>query len=132
MPTSPLSLCLEPDCDRLVPFGKCEEHTTDDKRTADRRRPNGYQRGYTSAWAAFSKRYLDNHPLCVGVDCMALPEWNRTPATDVDHMHGHSRTCSHRYNEGHLQALCHPCHAKKTSTHDGGYGRDANTIKCST
>jgi 5-methylcytosine-specific restriction protein A len=130
MPTSPLQLCVEPGCGNLVTYGRCAEHLTEYRRTADRRRPNGYQRGYTTKWATFSKDYLTRHPVCECDTCTAAPPWRRQAATDVDHTSGHSRTCPHAYDERHLQALSHSHHAEKTSRDDGSYGRTPRQQRC--
>ena len=129
-PMSPPSLCTN-RCGTLVyGGGQCPDCLTVTRRTNDRQRPNGYQRGWTQAWSSFSKRYLWEHPTCVSAACSQLPEWNRTPSTDVDHTDGHSRTCAHKYDTTHMQALCHPCHARKTVAEDGGF--TGGTQRCTT
>jgi 5-methylcytosine-specific restriction protein A len=130
MPTSPLSLCLVTGCPTLVPRGKCVEHTLETRRESDARRPNGYQRGWSSEWSAFSKDYLARHPQCECDECTQTPPWKRPTATDVDHTGGHSRTCSHALMDAHVQALTHAHHARKTATEDGGFGRDATIRRC--
>lgn len=113
MPTQPLSLCAVTGCPTLVPYGRCSEHAKQGRREADRRRPNGYQRGYTRQWAEFSKDYLIRHPWCTVCG---------ERATDVDHIDGSGRNGPRAYDERNLQALCHPHHSSKTARHDGGFG----------
>jgi len=121
MPVSPPSLCTN-RCGTLVyGGGQCADCLSETRRETDRRRPNGYQRGYTTEWAAFRKTYLEDHVLCESAECRELPVWNRTEATDVDHLNGHSRLCAHKYDTRHCQALCHACHSHKTATEDGGF-----------
>lgn len=130
MPTSPPSFCTK-NCGTLVfGGGQCPECLNETRKQSDRQRPNGYRRGYTTEWAKFSRQFLAENPYCASPACRALPAWARTPATDVDHTDGHSRTCPHRYDTTHLQPLCHPCHSTKTATDDGSYGRTATT-RCS-
>lgn len=123
MPTAPLSLCAVTGCPNLVPYGRCQKHRLEARRESDARRPSGTQRGWSKTWSAFSKDYLERHPMCECDDCALLPMWRRPAATDVDHTGGHSRTCSHAYDERHLQALSHACHARKTAREDGSFGR---------
>lgn len=130
MPYRALSLCTEPGCGQLVDGQRCEQHRTERRREADRRRPSGTARGYTREWATFSKDYLARHPQCECTNCRHLPAWQRPDSTDVDHTHGHSRTCPHAYDEHHLQALSHGCHAIKTAAEDGSFGRTAATKRC--
>lgn len=129
MPTSPPSLCTN-RCGTLVyGGGQCPTCLTESRRTSDKRRPNGYARGWTSEWAAFSKDYLKRHPMCECDDCSKQPQWRRPAATDVDHTGGHSRTCPHALDEQHVQALSHACHSRKTAMDDGSFGRN-RTPRC--
>lgn len=122
MPTSPLSLCVVTGCANMVTSGRCEEHRLELRRESDSRRPNGYQRGYTPQWAAFSKDYLARHPWCECDDCTNTP-FNRPRATDVDHRDGSGRNGPRAYDESNLIALSHSHHSRKTVRHDGGFGR---------
>ena len=124
MPVSPPSICTAPGCGTLVyGGGRCPDCLTQTRRERDRTRGNGTQRGWTTKWAAFSKAYLIEHPLCECDECSALPTWRRPASTDVDHTDGHSRTCAHKYDKTHLMALSHAHHSRKTATEDGGFGR---------
>lgn len=128
MPFSPPSLCTK-GCGTLVyGGGQCPECLAETRRDNDRLRPNGYQRGYTHAWAKYSKDYLARHPYCECDDCMKTP-FNRPRATDVDHTDGHSRTCPHAMDDAHVQALSHSHHAIKTAREDGGFGT-TKTQRC--
>lgn len=129
MPLSPPSLCTK-GCGTLVySGGQCPECLAETRRDNDRLRPNGYQRGYTRAWAQFSKDYLTRHPLCECTPCTTGPPWQRQQATDVDHTDGHSRTCPHAMDDTHLQALSHSHHAIKTAHEDGAFGT-TKTDRC--
>jgi 5-methylcytosine-specific restriction protein A len=108
-------------CPEIVPQGRC----TDCSRAADRRRGSGAARGYTKRWAVFSKRYLRKHPIC---ECRA-PWCEHAPglcggkSTDPDHIDGSGRNGPRAFDETNLIALCHPCHSRKTTRQDGGFGR---------
>jgi|ERR1035437_489561 5-methylcytosine-specific restriction protein A len=123
MPTSPLQLCTSPGCGTLVPNGRCDEHRSQARYDSDSRRPNANQRGYDARWQVTRRAYLNTHPLCESVECMALPEWRRPDATDVDHVEGRGPKASDGHDHAQLQALCHPCHSTKTAKQDGGFGR---------
>lgn len=127
MPTRPPRLC--PGCRQRVPAGsRCPRCTTARRRETDARRPSGAARGWTREWAAFVLDYLRRHPTCESPRCAEVPWYARPKATDVDHLDGHSRTCSHALDERVVQALCHPCHSRKTVAVDGGFGRTATAL----
>jgi hypothetical protein len=120
MPMSPPSLCTAPDCGTLVyGGGRCPACRTQSRREAAARRPNAYD----AQWARFAKRYLRNHPTCECTECLALPEWRRPAATDVDHIDGQGPEGPHGYDEQNLCAMSHAHHSRKTATQDGGFGR---------
>ena len=120
MPVSPPSICTAPGCGTLVyGGGRCP----DCRKGSDRERGSGTQRGWSPKWAAFSKAYLADHPLCVSPECSALPVWRRPASTDVDHIDGTGRNGLRAYDDDNLMALCHPCHSRKTAREDGGFGR---------
>jgi len=123
MPTAPLALCTVTGCPNRVNGGRCETHRTETRRENDRKRPNGYQRGWSTKWATFSKKYLRDNPTCTSLKCTNLPWWNRPAATDVDHIDGSGRNGPRAYDTTNLKALCHACHSAKTAQHDGGFGR---------
>lgn len=121
MPYAPPSLCTNRCGELVYGGGKCPECLAEGRKESDRRRPNGYQRGYTKEWAQFRRHYLYDHQLCESAECRQSPVWSRAEATDIDHLHGHSRMCAHKYDTEHCQALCHSCHSRKTATEDGGF-----------
>lgn len=108
MPRRPFKACTIPGCPNRVPRGTCPEHRTPD------RRPSARQRGYDAEWEAIAAAYLAAHPWCETPTC---PE----AATDVDHIDGSGPRGNNDWSN--LQALCHPCHSRKTALHDGGFGR---------
>ena len=59
---------------------------------------------HTRAWAKFSKGYLRTHFACV--QCGA-------PATETDHIRSR-RLGGAMFSYANLQAMCKPCHSKKT------------------
>lgn len=124
MPYAAPTRCTAPSCTNMATRrGRCDDHATQYRRQADKRRPNGYRRGYTREWSAFSKQYLIDHPYCTSAACLQIPAYARPPATDVDHIDGTGRNGPHAYEEWNLQALCHRCHSIKTAEQDGSFGR---------
>lgn len=122
MPTRPPSLCTK-GCGALVfGGGQCPDCLASTRRQSDKRRPNGYRRGYTAEWAEFRKDYLAAHLYCESDTCSAKPLWQRPRATDIDHIDGTGRNGPRAYDPSNLSALCHSCHARLTVRHDGGFG----------
>lgn len=125
MPTSPLQLCVVAGCPNLVPYGRCPEHRSEQRRDSDARRPSAAARGYGHGWQSIRDDYLASHPQCESDKCRQLPHWQRPAATDVDHLDGLGPRGDNSWSN--LQALCHPCHSRKTALHDGGFGRRPRT-----
>ena len=72
----------------------------------------------TRAWVSARKAYLMANPLCV----LCQREGRLTPATDVDHIIPHRGDRRAFWDTSNWQALCHPCHSRKTAGEDGGFG----------
>lgn len=79
-------------------------------RAAFRDRGTTASRGYGGAWQRLRTSFLAVNPLCV--HCLALDIIK--PATDVDHIVPH-RGDKELFDQGELQALCGPCHSRKTA-----------------
>lgn len=95
------------------------------KRMNDRQRGSASQRGYGVKWQRARDAYLAAHPLCV--ECEKRN--NLIPATVVDHIVPHKGDVNLFWDSaGNWQALCAPCHNRKTVTEDGGFG---NKVKVS-
>ena len=72
----------------------------------------------TWRWRKARAAYLSEHPLCVACE----REGRTEPATVVDHITPHKGDMALAWDVGNWQALCKPCHDRKTATSDGGYG----------
>lgn len=111
MPYRPRTPCRHPGCAKLVDSGKyCSEHLPlhpEVKRSAGKR-------GYNSKWQSKRKLFLKKHPLCE--KCKA--EGKYIEATVVDHIVPHRGDERLMWDENNWQALCKPCHDKKTGTED--------------
>ena len=127
MALAALRPCLEPRCAALVSTGRCATHT----RQQEQRRGSAYQRGYTKQWARASTVWLQAHPLCgQRQDGERYPEHSActhdgrlVPATCTDHIRPHQGNGALFWDQGNWQGLCASCHARKTVTEDGGFGR---------
>lgn len=105
--------CSHPGCARVVEYGTkyCEEHaplhTCEDRGSAA-------ARGYDRRWQKARKLYLQAHPLCV----RCLEAGRYTKATVVDHIKPHRGDTKLFWDQDNWQALCKPCHDKKTWRED--------------
>jgi 5-methylcytosine-specific restriction endonuclease McrA len=65
------------------------------------------QRGYGGEWERISKLYRQSHPVC--------EICNAAPAIDTDHIRPFRGVSDPlRTDWSNLQAVCRPCHARKT------------------
>ena len=80
--------------------------------------------GYDRAWYALAKAYRQAHPLCEHCESRGMI----VASQETDHIipfHGLSDPL--RIDWDNLQALCKPCHSRKTAKEDGGFGRAKRT-----
>lgn len=89
------------------------------KREFDQGRPSARQRGYTAKWERYRKGFLLDHKLCVS--CMN--DGRRVVSTVVDHVIPHKGDMVLFWDPDNHQALCKPCHDRKTATEDSGFAR---------
>lgn len=104
--------CKHPGCPKLVAYGTkyCEVHAA--AHLGDRE--SACTRGYGSRWQKARARYLTKHPLCV--ECQKAGKY--VTATVVDHKIPHRGNKKLFWDENNWQALCKPCHDKKTWNED--------------
>lgn len=114
MPRKPRVPCKHPGCAALVEpgTGYCDKHRALHPEAVRSARKAGYDK----RWEKASKRYLQSHPLCVR--CMAMDPPRYTKATVTDHIVPHRGDQKLFWNESNWQALCKPCHDRKTLTED--------------
>jgi len=108
MPSRAPRTCTTPGCGGQATPGarssKCDSCTT------VRARPRPGSVGYDRAWSALSREIRQERPTC--------EHCHRRRSRHVDHIDG-----NHLNNEAaNLQALCVPCHSRKTAQRDGGFG----------
>lgn len=112
MPYRPRTPCKHPGCGKLVSYGQkyCDEHKAlhpEYTRAASRR-------GYGSKWQRASKAFLRENPLCE--ECKRNGKY--VQATVVDHKTPHRGNQELFWDKRNWQALCKPCHDRKTGTED--------------
>ncbi len=113
MPRKPKRPCRKPGCPALIEGGGwCGKHKPKD-------RPSAAKRGYGSKWRTYRESYLRRYRWCVA--CKA--DGHRTPATVVDHIVPHQGDMVLFWKKSNHQALCKPCHDRKTAMSDGGFGK---------
>lgn len=100
-------------CDAHVDIGKSAE-----AKRRERERETSAQRGYSYKWQQARKAYLAKHPLCVECERQGLV----VAANHVDHIRPHKGDWTIFWDSTNWQALCHPCHSRKTAAEDGGWG----------
>ena len=114
MPYQPPTCCKHGCCNKLVPYGQryCDIH----KSLHTKDRESASKRGYNSRWQKAREAYLKAHPLCV--KCMAKQPAQYVEATVVDHIIPHRGDQKLFWDRNNWQALCKPCHDKKTGEED--------------
>jgi 5-methylcytosine-specific restriction protein A len=115
MPRRPLKGCFYSGCPNLTDSTYCDVHKKQKRREYDAtRRPSYSQKNllYESpAWRRERKNFLINHPLCA--PCLAAGRV--TQASEVDHIEPHKGNMSLFWDASNWQAICKPCHNRKTS-----------------
>jgi 5-methylcytosine-specific restriction protein A len=122
MPHSPPHPCSVRWCSAVTRERFCPRHEAEERRRVDERRPNSSVRGYGARWQKLRRAFLQEHArcMCEATYCPHAAGACRDDSTDVDHML--SRRLGGADEWDNLQALCHPCHSRKTILVDGGYG----------
>lgn len=100
-----------------MPRGYCDAHARP-RTPRNQVRKNPYRYMYNRRWEKARRIFLRDNPTCIH-----CAEFNRiTPATEVDHKVPHKGDAAIFWNQDNWQALCTPCHSKKTARDDGGFG----------
>ena len=104
MPTAPLNQCAETGCNELTARHRCPAHTSDQAKQYKARSSDVYD---TARWRALRRSVLLHHPMCQTYGCRSL-------AVHVDHIVA-LRDGGDPWSRSNLQALCKPCHSRKTA-----------------
>ncbi len=116
MPRRPKRPCGHPGCSELTDGGMCQKHKkADDKRKYEEywhKRDREQQRIYgRMQWRRLRKMVLNEQPLCAH----CRDKGKLTAANEVDHIDNNPWNMA----RDNLQALCKPCHSKKTRAEQG-------------
>ena len=120
--------CGSAGCSRLsiLPRTLCPEHEADAKQRAKEEaqryaaRLREHQHRERAAWAhlytdprwlRLRANFLTHNPLCCICDRFGLP----AAADEVDHVQPHRGDLGLFFDRSNLQALCKPCHSRKTA-----------------
>ncbi|MGJ3500350.1 HNH endonuclease [Piscirickettsia salmonis] len=118
MPRRAKQVCCYAGCHKTTYSRYCEYHEQHGNRYHAPRKKTA-QRGYGGRWQRERKIFLQDHPLCK----QCLQDDKLIPATEVDHIKPHGVDDDLMWNQRNWQALCKPCHSRKTVNEDGGFGR---------
>ena len=113
-----MRICGHPGCGVLTDKAKCIKHTQAHKWADDKERGNRHQRGYGVQWERIRKQVLmrDGY-LCQVCKRAGKPR----AANEVDHITPKAKGGTDDLNN--LQAICGPCHKRKTAQ-EKGRGRE--------
>jgi 5-methylcytosine-specific restriction protein A len=135
-PSILMRMCTVPGCPALVKSGRCPQHT----RQADHHRGSAASRGYDSRWRARRQCFF-NRLIALGIVPVCGARLPGAPLTDDSLCAAQGFLNQQRLHLDHIvprqgpddprfwdplnwQVLCGPrCHARKTATKDGGFGR---------
>ena len=114
MPSAPARFCIHPGCRAIVRgASRCEKHAQAKAQASNAARP-AYHAWYKGpGWKRERRAFLLAHPQCVA--CGA-------PASEVDHIRPHRGDAALFWDAANWQPLCLPCHSRKTTREDGGFG----------
>ena len=106
MPLAPKRYCVYPGCSTLVNAGRCAPHAVALEHT--RRNRDVRKWYYTLQWSALRKAVLvEACYTCAACGQVQL-------ALEVDHIVKHDGDPGKFWDRSNLQALCAPCHTRKT------------------
>lgn len=109
MPKSSHKICHKAGCGALTYDRFCEAHRLEYQRKFRRARGSSADQGYGWRWEKYSKRYRQQHPLCVYCKRQGI----LTPAEVVDHIVPHRKDDVLKWDPHNHQALCKVCHDHK-------------------
>ena len=107
MPTSAPRACSVQGCSNYANrAGKCKNHSL----AQEQRRGTSTERGYDKHWRILRDLVIQEQPICQHCLCHGI----YVPAQEVDHIVPISKAPHRRLDRSNLQALCKPCHTRKT------------------
>ena len=101
-----LSYCDEHEAKRIEKLNQCRAHAQLSEEAAANRKFYG-----TKRWKTSRLQFIKQNPLCADCGELGLV----VEATDVDHVIPHKGDTQLMWDKSNWQALCHPCHSRKTA-----------------
>src|SRR5262245_12823912 len=103
-----LQYCIHPGCSQIVSRGRCARHAVQEEHARDNYAIRRWYR--TARWTRLRTRVLREQTYaCAQCGQVQL-------ALDVDHIQPHRGDARLFWDRTNLQALCSPCHTRKTDT----------------
>lgn len=106
MPYGPKRYCAYPGCATLVTSGRCAPHAVALEHTRRNRETRKWY--YTLAWQHLRRAVLAD----AAYTCAQCGQVQQK--LDVDHIRKHEGDPATFWDRANLQALCAPCHTRKT------------------
>jgi len=119
---APLGYCATPGCGARA-RGHCPAHTHERQRANEGRRTRSDPRLHTQRWRRYSRRYLAEHPWCVGYPRDVHGPLGRLAAC-TDHIQGTTAHPELFWVETNHQPLCVDCNNRKGIVEEGGFAHD--------
>jgi 5-methylcytosine-specific restriction protein A len=116
-----MQVCPVADCPCLTWSGKCSAHARSNAKGHRYRDSYATTHSRRTRWAHPSRAYLRDHALCESVECAAIPAPLRPAATETDHVDGLGLQGPRWDDPSNWQALCKPCHSRKTARESFGH-----------
>ncbi|MFI7019779.1 HNH endonuclease signature motif containing protein [Streptomyces sp. NPDC050164] len=116
-----MQTCPVAGCPCLTYSGKCQAHARSSAK--GQRYRDSYSAGSSrrARWSHLSKAHLRDHALCQSAKCAAIPAPLRPAATETDHVDGLGLQGPRWDDPTNWQALCKPCHSRKTARESFGH-----------
>jgi 5-methylcytosine-specific restriction protein A len=112
--------CNQPGCPELTNDSYCPEHKREKVKRYDQSRGSAAERGYSNRWSNYSRLYRKKNPLCI----ICLKDNRIVSSQHVDHIIAVKGPNDPLFwAPTNHQALCQPCHSRKTVLEDGGFQR---------
>ncbi|MDO9529271.1 MAG: HNH endonuclease signature motif containing protein [Syntrophales bacterium] len=126
MPRKPKSPCRHPGCPELTEDRFCKQHQQEYRREYNREQRPEYSRKLyrSSRWRKLRRRFQQENPLCE--ECKKVGRL--IEATVVDHIIPHKGDEMLFWDIDNLQALCKPCHDRKTAA-EGRWGEKGRVYR---
>ncbi|MFI6373577.1 HNH endonuclease [Streptomyces sp. NPDC050546] len=115
-----MQVCPVAGCPCLTWSGKCPAHARSNSRGQRYRDSYAATNSRLTRWSHLSRAFLRAHQTCESAECAAIPAPLRPAATETDHIDGLGLQGPRWDDPANWQALCKPCHSRKTASESFG------------